>query len=72
MIFLGVCVLFVAKKNRGRRRNEKGTDKGRWSGHKLYIIDGFTDGCWGDWIYNGRLICDFFFRGVCTVCCKEK
>jgi hypothetical protein len=37
-------VLFVAKKNRRRRRNGGGRDEGCWSGHKLYIIDGFTDG----------------------------
>jgi hypothetical protein len=37
-------VLFVAKKNRRRRRNGGGRDEGCWSGHKLYIIDGFIDG----------------------------
>ena len=44
IFFLGECVLFVAKKNRGRRRNEGGKDKGHWSGHKLYITKGFIDG----------------------------
>jgi len=44
IFFVGVCVLFVAKKNRGRRRNGGGRDEGCWSGHKLYIIDGFIDG----------------------------
>jgi hypothetical protein len=38
-------VLFVAKKNRGRRRNGGGRDdQGCWLGHKLYITDGFTNG----------------------------
>jgi len=36
-------VLFVAKKNRGRRRNERRREESRSSGHKLNIINGFTD-----------------------------
>jgi hypothetical protein len=37
-------VLFVAKKNRGRRRNERRREEGRSSSHELNITNGFTDG----------------------------
>jgi hypothetical protein len=36
-------VLFVAKKNRGRRRNERRREEGRSSSHELNITNGFTD-----------------------------
>jgi hypothetical protein len=36
-------VLFFAKKNRGRRKNERRREESRSSGHKLNIINGFTD-----------------------------
>jgi len=37
-------VLFVVEKNRGRRRNERGGEKGCSLGHKLNITDSFTGG----------------------------
>ena len=38
---VGLCVLFVAEKNGGRRRNEGVREEGRLSGHKLNNTDGF-------------------------------
>jgi hypothetical protein len=35
-------VLFVVKKNRGRKRNGGGREEGCSSDHKLNIIDGFN------------------------------
>jgi hypothetical protein len=36
-------VVFVVKKNRERRRNERGREENRLLGHKLNIIDRFTN-----------------------------
>jgi hypothetical protein len=36
-------VVFVAKKNRGRKRNERGREENRSLGHKLNITDRFTN-----------------------------
>jgi hypothetical protein len=38
----GGVVLFVVKKNKGRRRNEGGREEGYLSDHKLNIIDEFN------------------------------
>ena len=42
MIKLG-RVLFIVEKNGGRRRNREGEEDGRSPGHKLNIVDKFTD-----------------------------
>jgi hypothetical protein len=54
-------VLFIVEKNRGRRRNRGGEEDGRSPGHKLNIVDKFTDGLIPLVIMSVKITCHHSF-----------
>ena len=54
-------VLFIVEKNRGRRRNREWEEDGRSPGHKLNIVDRFTDGLMSLVIISVKMTCHHTF-----------
>jgi hypothetical protein len=69
-------VLFIVEKNRGRRRNRRWEDDGRSPGHKLNIVDRFTDGSMSLVIMSVKMACYhtfwlFFFTVILLIYIKK-
>jgi hypothetical protein len=75
MIKLG-RVLFIVEKNKGRRRNRGGEEDGCSPGHKLNIVDRFTDGLMPLVIMSVKMTCHhtflfFFFTVILLIYIKR-